>query len=141
MPIVVYYISINNFYMDRIWYQNLVKPSFTPNGGIFTPVWSVLYFLIFLSLIFFILTKKQGKLSGYIFFSFQILLNFLWYYVFFIRHNILLSFFVIMLLLIFIVLNIISFYKVSKRAAVLLIPYLLWVCFASVLNFGIMKLN
>ena len=141
MPIVVYYISINNFYMDRIWYQNLVKPSFTPNGGIFAPVWSVLYFLIFLSLIFFILTKKQGKLSGYIFFSFQILLNFLWYYVFFIRHNILLSFFVIMLLLIFIVLNIISFYKVSKRAAVLLIPYLLWVCFASVLNFGIMKLN
>lgn len=141
MPIVVYYISINNFYMDRIWYQNLVKPSFTPNGGIFTPVWSVLYFLIFLSLIFFILTKKQGKLSGYIFFSFQILLNFLWYYVFFIRHNILLSFFVIMLLLIFIVLNIISFYKVSKRAALLLIPYLLWVCFASVLNFGIMKLN
>lgn len=141
MPIVVYYISINNFYMDRIWYQNLVKPSFTPNGGIFAPVWSVLYFLIFLSLIFFILTKKQGKLSGYIFFSFQILLNFLWYYVFFIRHNILLSFFVIMLLLIFIVLNIISFYKVSKRAALLLIPYLLWVCFASVLNFGIMKLN
>lgn len=141
MPIVVYYISINNFYMDRIWYQNLVKPSFTPNGGIFAPVWSILYFLIFLSLIFFILTKKQGKLSGYIFFSFQILLNFLWYYVFFIRHNILLSFFVIMLLLIFIVLNIISFYKVSKRAALLLIPYLLWVCFASVLNFGIMKLN
>ena len=141
MPIVVYYISINNFYMDRIWYQNLVKPSFTPNGGIFAPVWRVLYFLIFLSLLFFILTKKQGKLSGYIFFSFQILLNFLWYYVFFIRHNILLSFFVIMLLLIFIVLNIISFYKVSKRAALLLIPYLLWVCFASVLNFGIMKLN
>lgn len=127
--------------MDTVWYQNLVKPSFTPNAEIFAPAWSVLYFLIFLSLIFFILTKKQGKLSGYIFFSFQILLNFLWYYVFFIRHNILLSFFVILLLLIFIVLNILSFYKVSKTAALLLIPYLLWVCFASVLNFGIMKLN
>ncbi len=127
--------------MDTVWYQNLVKPSFTPNAEIFAPAWSVLYFLIFLSLIFFILTKKQGKLSGYIFFSFQILLNFLWYYVFFIRHNILLSFFAILLLLIFIVLNILSFHKVSKRAALLLIPYLLWVCFASVLNFGIMKLN
>lgn len=127
--------------MDRIWYQNLVKPSFTPNGEIFAPIWSVLYFLIFLSLMFFILTKKQGKISGYIFFSFQILFNFLWYYVFFIRHNILLSFFVILLLLIFILLNVISFYKVSKIAAFLLLPYLLWVSFASVLNFGIMKLN
>ncbi|UKI40556.1 MAG: tryptophan-rich sensory protein [Candidatus Melainabacteria bacterium] len=47
--------------MDRIWYQNLVKPSFTPNGGIFAPVWSVLYFLIFLSLIFFILTKSKAN--------------------------------------------------------------------------------
>ena len=127
--------------MDRIWYQNLVKPSFTPNGEIFAPVWSVLYFLIFFSLMFFILSKNQGKMLGYIFFSLQILFNFLWYYVFFIRHNISLSFFVILLLLIFIVLNIVFFYKKSKIAAFMLLPYLLWVCFASVLNFGIMELN
>ena len=127
--------------MDRIWYQNLVKPNFTPNGEIFAPVWLGLYFLIFLSLMFFIYSKNDNKLQGYLFFSLQIIFNFLWYYVFFIRHNIVLSVFVILLLLIFILLNVISFYKVSKTAAFLLLPYLLWVCFASVLNFGIMKLN
>lgn len=127
--------------MDRIWYQNLVKPNFTPNGEIFAPVWLGLYFLIFLSLMFFIYSKNDNKLQGYIFFSLQILFNFLWYYVFFIQHNIVLSVFVILLLLVFILFNIISFYKVSKTAAFLLLPYLLWVCFASVLNFGIMKLN
>ena len=141
MVIVVQYISINNLNMDRIWYQNLVKPNFTPNGEIFAPVWLGLYFLIFLSLMFFIYSKNDNKLQGYLFFSLQIIFNFLWYYVFFIRHNIVLSVFVILLLLIFILLNVISFYKVSKTAAFLLLPYLLWVCFASVLNFGIMKLN
>ena len=83
------------------------------------------------------LNKKQAIT----FFLIQLLLNFSWSPAFFYLHDIKLSFVIIVFLVIFIILTIISFYKVSRISAFLLIPYLLWVSFATYLNFELMRLN
>ena len=128
--------------MDLNWYNTLNKPLLNPPSWIFAPVWGVIYTLIFLSFFIFMLTKTdKNKKSGVIFFLVQLLLNFSWSPVFFYMHNILLSLIIIILLLVFLVLTIKSFYKISKISAYLLIPYLIWICFATYLNFTIMMLN
>ena len=124
------------------WYQTINKPSFNPPGYIFGPVWIILYLMMGISL-FLIWQKKHIVSIKYpvIIFSVQLFLNTLWSIIFFGLHNPLFAFFDILLLLVFIILTVISFYKVSKPASLLLIPYLLWVSFASVLNYFIVKLN
>lgn len=128
--------------MNLSWYRTLHKPPLNPPSGIFTPVWSVMYSLIFLSLCILLFTKTDtDKKLAITFFVIQLILNLSWSPVFFYFHNITFSFIIIILLLIFITLTIISFYKISKLSAYLLIPYLIWVTFAAYLNFGIMILN
>lgn len=128
--------------MNLSWYRTLHKPSLNPPSEIFTPVWSVMYSLIFLSLCILLFTKTDAdKKFGITFFVIQLILNLSWSPVFFYFHNITFSFIIIILLLIFITLTIISFYQISKISAYLLIPYLIWVTFAAYLNFGIMILN
>lgn len=132
--------------MDLTWYNTINKPVFTPPSEVFGPVWSVLYFLIFLS--FFNLIKSKNvsgsekiKALAIFFFLIQMVLNFLWSPVFFGLNNIPLSFMIICALLVFLFLTIFYSYKVSKLAALLLVPYIIWVCFATYLNYGIMILN
>ena len=128
--------------MDLNWYNTLNKPPLTPPAGIFFPVWGIIYILMFLSFFIFMSAKTdKDKKSGAGFFLIQLLLNFSWSPVFFYLHNIKLSFIIITLIIIFLILTINSFYKVSKISAYLLIPYLVWICFATYLNFGIMMLN
>lgn len=128
--------------MDLNWYNTLNKPPLTPPAGIFAPVWGIIYILMFLSFFIFMSAKTdKDKKSGAVFFIIQLLLNFSWSPVFFYLHNIKLSFIIITLIIIFLILTINSFYKVSKISAYLLIPYLVWICFATYLNFGIMMLN
>ena len=128
--------------MDMIWYKTLNKPALTPPDYVFTPAWLFLYVLIVLSLIVFKNANSvQNKTAGYVYFTIQIVLNFLWTPVFFALHNIVLSFTIICFLTIFVVLNIIEFYKVSKISAALLVPYVVWICFAAYLNYGFMMLN
>lgn len=128
--------------MDLTWYNELNKPLFNPPSYIFAPVWGVMYFLIFLSFSIFMFAKTdKNKKAGIGFFLIQLLLNFSWSPAFFYLQNIKLSLIIIILLLIFIILTIYSFYKISKPASYLLIPYLLWVGFATYLNFGLMLLN
>lgn len=130
------------FCMDLTWYNTLNKPYFNPPAEIFAPVWTVMYTLIFISFVLFLNSKKtNNKTPGFAAFVIQILLNFSWSPAFFYLHSIELSFAIIILLLISIVLTIIFFYKVSKPAGLLLIPYLLWTCFAAYLNYSIMVLN
>ncbi len=136
------FVKWNNIRMDLSWYDTLHKPPLNPPSAIFAPVWGVIYTLIFLSFFIFMFAKTdKDKKAGILFFLVQLLLNFSWSPVFFYLHNITLSFVIIILLLIFLILTIISFYKISKPAAYLLIPYLLWICFAVYLNMGIMILN
>jgi benzodiazapine receptor len=125
------------------WYALLIKPSFNPPNWIFGPVWTILYLMIGISL-YLVWTsriKSDLKIKAYWIFAIQLALNGLWTIVFFGMHQILGALAIIILLWIFIILNIFAFYKISKPAAYLLIPYWLWVSFASILNFSIWMLN
>jgi len=123
------------------WYSTIEKPSFNPPNWIFGPVWTLLYIMIGVSLFIIWNSKAKDKKLVYSIFAVQLGLNFLWSILFFGNQNILGAFIDIILLWIAIILNIFFAYKISKPAAYLLVPYLLWVSFASVLNFAILILN
>ena len=128
--------------MDLTWYETLNRPLFTPPAWVFAPAWTILYTMMFVSLILVIRTKTfENKTNAIILFLTQLLFNFLWSPTFFYWHNIKMALVIIILLLIFLVLTIAFFYRISKLSALLLIPYLLWICFAIYLNFGFMLMN
>ncbi len=118
------------------WYQSLNKPFFSPPNWIFGPVWTALYLLMGISA--YLVWIKKGALN---YFLIQLFLNFLWSVLFFGLRSPLLGFIDIVTLWIFILITILQFYKISKPAAYLLIPYLLWVSFATLLNLSIILLN
>jgi len=123
------------------WYVNINKPSFNPPNWLFGPVWTTLY--IMMGIAFFLIWKSHSPLKhkAMLIFSVQLILNFFWSILFFNFHLLGIALIEILCMWLFILLSIISFYPVSKVAAYLLIPYLLWVSFASVLNFAIWQLN
>ena len=125
------------------WYQFLNKPSFNPPNWIFGPVWTILYLMMGISL--FLIWKEGLDISGVkfaiIFFIIHLLINALWSFVFFRWHSPGFAFIVIIVLWLMILISIVLFNKINPTASLLLIPYLLWVSFASVLNFSIWKLN
>ena len=118
------------------WYKSLSKPSFNPPNWIFGPVWTILYILMGIALYL-----VWGSSIAIIFFVIQLILNFLWSIIFFSLKNPLIAFIDIILMLVMILCTMITFYPVSKLAVILFIPYLLWVSFASILNFNIYWLN
>lgn len=126
-----------------VWYDTLRKPSFTPPGWLFAPVWSALYLMMGISLFLVWKTGVDSKVTkiGLLFFGGQLVLNALWSVVFFGMKSITGGLVMIIVLWILILITILLFYKVSEIAAYLLIPYILWVSFASVLNFFIFRLN
>ena len=125
------------------WYTLLLKPSFTPPSWLFAPVWFLLYVLMGISA--FLIWRKgvrdfQVK-ESLIIFIIQLLLNILWSYAFFGLKSPLYGLIVIVPLLTAILLTIINFYRISKTASFLLIPYIVWISYATVLNFSIYILN
>lgn len=124
------------------WYANLNKPFFSPPNWLFGPVWSVLYLLMGISMY---LVWQEGWNKKIIvalqFFVAQLLLNFLWSYLFFGKHLPLQAFVNVIVLWTVILLTILKFKNISRLAAVLLVPYLAWVTFASILNLAIAVLN
>ena len=148
------------------WYANLNKPSFNPPSWIFGPVWTTLFVLMGISLylVWFkkwhvknelnIKRKKPWNTLSQKFFSgswqkaniisifaVQLVLNVLWSFIFFGSHLPGLAFFELIMLWFAILFAIINFHRVSKAAAMLLIPYILWVSFAGILNLSIFLLN
>ena len=125
------------------WYLTLKKPSFNPPDWIFAPVWTILYILMGIAAGI-VWSKgyyhKWVKTAMY-HFIFQLLFNGLWSIVFFGFRSPGLAFLVIIILLVLILLTYKWFKIVSKTAAYLLIPYLVWVVFATILNFSIWQLN
>lgn len=125
------------------WYAGLNKPPFNPPNWLFGPVWTALYITIGIAL--FIVWKEGTGNSlvrqALIIFAVQLALNVLWSLVFFGMRNISFGLLVIILLWISIAFTARRFYRISSVAGILLIPYLLWVTFASVLNFFFYKLN
>lgn len=125
------------------WYLSLNKPAFNPPSWLFGPVWTFLFILIGISLYLILTTKadKHRKKMAYIFFAIQWILNIAWSFFFFYLQKPLLGWIEILILLFFIILTTVYFYKINKLSAYLLIPYILWVSFATVLNFSIWYLN
>ncbi|MDD1679741.1 MAG: tryptophan-rich sensory protein [Methanomicrobiales archaeon] len=126
------------------WYQTLVLPSFAPPPWVFAPVWITLYFLMGVGLFFIIRREDQKGISisrPTSLFAIQLVLNVLWSYLFFGLESPLLGLLGIIILWSMIVLTIREFYRVSRPAAYLLVPYIVWVTIAGVLNYAIWALN
>lgn len=124
------------------WYSSLTKPPLTPPPSYFPIAWSILYFLM--TIAFFVVLTKSHSTDKHIavsLFLFQLILNFTWSYVFFEMKSITLGLVDVIFLLIFLIFTIIYFFKISKFAGILLLPYLLQVIFALYLNLGILILN
>lgn len=148
------------------WYATLTKPTVNPPAWIFGPVWTALYALMGVSL--YLVWKNGWKVQHHIFerkqiawnylserfwrgqwqkenvvaiFGIQLLLNILWPYIFFGLHAPGAAFFEMIMLWFAIIYTIVNFYRISKLAAYLLIPYLLWVSFALYLNYAVWMLN
>lgn len=135
------------------WYPMLVKPALNPPSWVFGPVWTTLFILMGISafLIWSSYTKatedkkkglerKDVKIALGIFIG-QLVLNTFWSIIFFGLHSPVGAFFELIVLWFAILIMIISFYKISRPAAWLLLPYILWVSFAGYLNYSIWQLN
>lgn len=125
------------------WYAGLEKPSFSPPNWLFAPVWLLLYTLMGIA-VYLIWSKGIGKKevkTALIFFAIQLVLNSLWSITFFGLRLPQYAFLEIIALWVFILLATLSFYKISRIAGLLLIPYILWVSFAAILNLFIVRLN
>ena len=121
------------------WFLDLEKPIIYPPGYLFGLVWSALYLMMGVSL-YLVIEKTKEKLP-YILFGSQLVLNFFWTLIFFGLKNIVLAIIEIIALWGLILWTIIIFRKYSKPAAYLLIPYILWVTFATILTISIFLLN
>lgn len=125
------------------WYMTLNKPSFNPPNWVFAPVWTVLYILMGIS-VGWVWAKgfhHKWVKTGLYHFGFQLLLNGLWSIVFFGLRQPFWALLVILTLFVVLLLTIKWFKVVSNFAALLLVPYLFWVGFATFLNFKIWELN
>ena len=125
------------------WYATLNKPWFTPPDYVFGPVWTVLYILMGISL-YLVLSQgweNETVKTGSILFGAQLGVNLLWSLIFFGLHSPPAALACIVVLLALIIATMMTFYRVSKPAAVLLVPYLAWVCIATALNAGVVLLN
>lgn len=125
------------------WYATLNKPFFAPPNWIFGPVWTFLYFLM--GIAFYLIWKKGLKKekvkTAAKFFLAQLTLNFVWSPIFFGLRAPFLGLVTIVAMWVMIVMTMKKFYPLSRLAYYLLMPYLLWVSFATVLNAAIVLLN
>jgi benzodiazapine receptor len=133
------------FTMEAIptWYATLQKPSFSPPAWVFGPVWTTLFILMGIALY---IVVKDGTGTAPVrhaiaFFGAQILANTLWSFLFFGMRSPFLGLIDILLLVVLIAGTMVTFYRVSKAAAWLLVPYLCWVCFATAVNAAVWVLN
>ncbi len=148
------------------WYRTIKKPAFNPPSWVFGPVWTAIFVLMGVSLYLVwdkkfeiknkfsfgkavnskgwharLLSGSWKKINIISIFILQLFLNVLWSFLFFALHNPGVAFFELIMLWFAIIFTIVNFYRVSKNAAILMVPYILWVSFAAVLNLSIWLLN
>jgi translocator protein len=125
------------------WYESIIKPEFNPPNWVFGPVWTTLFLLIGISLGLILTTPKsvRYRTAALISFGVQLGLNLAWSYFFFYLQRPDLAAIEILILLGSIAVNIYFAGKANKTAAYLLVPYILWVSFAAILNITIWRLN
>jgi tryptophan-rich sensory protein len=126
------------------WYPTLIKPVFNPPNWIFAPVWTSLYIMMGVAggLVWNKLDGNETLVKkAFLFFIIQLALNAIWSLIFFKLHNLLLASIEVVLLLLMIFETYTQFKKIDKIAGLLLIPYLAWVSFATILTISIWYLN
>jgi tryptophan-rich sensory protein len=123
------------------FYQDLVQPPLSPPGWIFPIVWTILYILMGISSWLIYISDSFYRKSALTVYAVQLAVNFFWSIIFFNLQMFLFAFIWLLLLLALIIVTIAAFSRINKTAALLLVPYLLWVCFAGYLNFGVYLLN
>jgi translocator protein len=124
------------------WYASIKKPDWNPPNELFGPVWTLLYVLMGIGL--FLIVKSSNSLyrqNALIIFGVQLTLNFFWTLIFFRWQMMGFALLNILVLLLMIALMIIAFRKVDKTAAVLQVPYAIWVSFATILNATLWYMN
>jgi tryptophan-rich sensory protein len=124
------------------FYMQLARPAWSPPPAIFGPVWTILYVLMGIAawLVWGVGGFRAAK-PALTFFLLQLALNALWSWLFFDWHRGALAFWDIVMLLALIIATVISFWRIRPLAGALLVPYLLWVSFASALNYSVWQLN
>lgn len=121
------------------WYMHLRKPSFNPPNWIFAPVWTVLY--IMMAVAAWRVWTIAGFAPAIVLWLVQLVLNMAWSWLFFGRRRTDIALMDIVTLLVFIVATTSAFFGIDRWAGILMVPYLVWVAFATVLNFSLWKLN
>ena len=122
------------------WYSQLVKSAYNPPDWVFATVWTALYLMMTLAIWFYWHSKNREMNTIYIYFI-HVVLNTTWSIVFFGMHKILLALIVLMILIILIIILILKFKRVNYVSSYLMIPYLLWSCYALFLSFNLYILN
>ena len=122
------------------WYSLLNKPVFNPPDWIFAPVWTTLYLMMTVAVWIFWHTKNKNINTIYIYFI-HLIFNTTWSLVFFVFHNMILALIILIILIALIINLILRFKRVNMFSVYLMIPYLLWCCFALILNTSLVILN
>lgn len=122
-------------------YSELVVPPLSPPSILFPIVWTILFVLMGISAYLIYMSDSPDKKSALTIYAIQLVFNFMWTIIFFNLQMYLFAFIWLLILWLLILVMVIYFYKIDKKAALLQIPYLLWVAFAGYLNFMIYLLN
>jgi len=127
-------------YFKEPWYSMLNKPLFNPPDWVFGPVWTILYLMMTISIWLYWHSENKERNTVYIYFM-HLVFNTTWSITFFVFHKMLLALAVLIILIAFIINLILRFKRVKMISAYLMIPYLLWCCFALTLNISLIILN
>lgn len=131
----------NSGYGNR-WFDALEKPAFMPPGWAFGAAWTILYILMGLALAMIIHARgSRGRGIAILLFLAQLVMNLLWSPLFFRAHQVDNAFILILLLIATVAATALLFWRIRPAAGLLLLPYLVWLAFASVLNYEIGRLN
>lgn len=133
--------AANSGYGNR-WFDALEKPAFMPPGWAFGAAWTILYILMGLALAMIIYARgSRGRGIAILLFLVQLAMNLLWSPLFFRAHQVDNAFILILLLIATVAATTFLFWRIRPAAGLLLLPYLAWLAFASVLNYEIGRLN
>ena len=132
--------GLATFTFKEPWYSSLNKPVFNPPDWVFGPVWTTLYLLMTISIWMYWHCKNKEMNTVYIYFI-HLVFNATWSIVFFAFHNMLLALLILVVLIALIINLIVRYRRVTMMSSYLMIPYLLWCCFALILNTSLIILN
>ena len=121
------------------WYSLLNKPTFNPPDWVFAPVWTTLY--LFMAIAIWSAWHKNYNINLVLIYLIHLCFNTTWSIVFFVFHNIELALLNLIVILIFIAILTFKYKKINNLSFYLMIPYLLWSCYALILNFTLVLLN